>query len=154
MKLALILLCALLAMAIFSASCGSLPTDEQVNRDLYGNFQTAVASDRNYDVYWMGRSLDAGGLTYKGPEASARAGTEGLGAGIGLNDPDGLALDYLSNCTCSSLEVTLYSRQAWDRFDPLSPLPGREKKAVNVNGQAGVLWTRYDSPEKSTHERL
>ena len=115
----------LLGMAIFSAACGSTPrkmpaiTTSTVSRRsqprLYSNFQTAVASDRNYDVYWMGRSFEAGGLTYEGPEASARAGTEGLGAGIGLNDPDHLAMDYAPNChTCPGIDITLYSRMVWD----------------------------------------
>ncbi len=131
-------------MAIISTSCGSLPTEEQVNRDLYGNFQTAVASDRNYDVYWMGREFTAGGLTYKGPEASARAGSEGLGAGIGLNDPDHLALSYLPNCNCSSLQVTLYSHEAWDRPSARPPRPDLQNRAVQVNGHEAQLRTRFD----------
>lgn len=97
--------------AVLAASCGSLPTEEQVNRDLYSNFQTAVASDRNYDVYWMGRSFEAGGLTYEGPQANAPSGSSGLRAGIGMNDADGVQLAYTTS-RCCELDLTLYSRQA------------------------------------------
>ena len=121
-------------------------TEQQVNRDLYGNFQTAVASDRNYDVYWMGRSVDAGGLTYKGPEASARAGTEGLGAGIGLNDADHLAIDYAPDCnTCVGIAITLYSREAWDERSARTPRSDLQFEAVQVNGYSAQLWTRLYS---------
>lgn len=144
-----------LGLAVATAACGGgLPTEEGVKRELYGNFETAVASDRNYDVYWLGRSFEAGGLTYEGPEANARAGSEGLGAGIGLNDADALQMSYLPACnSCQGLDITLYSRQAKGRFE-WSPLPGREKKTVYVNGQEAVLWTRYDSPGKVSSQRL
>ncbi len=139
---------------VLAASCGGLPTEDQVNRDLYGNFETAVASpNRNYAAYWMGREFKAGALTYQGPQANAAAGSGGLGAGIGVNDVDGLQLSYTTT-RCCELELTLYSRRAWDRFDPLSPLPGRERKTVYVNGNEAVLWTRYDSPGKVSSQTL
>lgn len=36
----------------------------------------------------------------------------------------------------------------------MSPLPGRAKKTIYVNGIEAVLWTRYDSPGKVSSQTL
>lgn len=62
-----------LALA-FAAACGPITQEglqTEVAQQGWNNFQTAVASDRNYDVYWLGREVRAGNQTFSGPEALA-----------------------------------------------------------------------------------
>jgi hypothetical protein len=114
------------------------------------NFQTAVASDRNFDVYWMGREFRAGGFTFTGPDANE------IGSGFGEVTGGGLTTFYLSDCTCSDIELTMYSREAWDYIE--SQREGRqlryESKTVDIGGHEGELRTRFGDRSPISAQQL
>lgn len=145
----------LLGIAAVSAACNALPTEDEIDRASYGYFQTAVAAPgRNYDGYWLGRSFEAGGLTFEGPYSDAPAGSGGIGADIGLNDADGLGVNYLAKTAAgaegpSDISMTLYSRQGWDDLQDLrrrGAQPRLEVKQVDIHGWPAELKTNFYRP--------
>jgi hypothetical protein len=139
---------ALVGVILVGTACDSLPTEESINNELYGNFQTAVASERNYDVYWLGRSFDAGGLTYEGPTTNAPSGSDRIGAGINPPTADRIETTYMTEdgCGCSSLVVRLISRSYWDGTTGATSPSGYRKAAVEVGGHPAELWTSVGPP--------
>jgi len=141
--------------AVLFAGCDALPTEDQINRELYGNFETAVASGPHFRPYWLGRSVTVAGVTLSGPEASAKAGSGGIGQGIGRNDPDTLETSYSAGGCCSAgVTVTLYNRRGWEQRAPATyrtppPSPGVTTRQVTVGAQPATLWTIFDGPRKS-----
>jgi hypothetical protein len=146
---------ALLSLAVVTLACNPLPDEGSVNRDLYGNFETAVASGPHFRPYWLGRSVTVAGVTLSGPEANAKAGSGGIGQGIGRNDPDTLETSYSAGGCCSAgVTVTLYSRRGWEQRAPATyrtppPSPGVTTRQVTVGAQPATLWTIFDGPRKS-----
>lgn len=77
-RLTLSLLAVLLVAAVASAGCGTASS----GGDGHYNFQTAVAADRNYDIYWLGRSFNAGRLVFTGPQADDFSKLDGGGLDV------------------------------------------------------------------------
>jgi hypothetical protein len=106
----------------------------------FDNFETAVASDRNYDIYWLGREFEAGGLTFKGPDV-ASFGDEIEGGG--------LAFTYTATNNRWYVKVRLYSEDAWtqevERRSRYTR-PYLESKPVAVAGHSGMLVTLKERP--------
>ena len=132
---------ALSAGVVLIAACGPLGDDiseEAANRQGFDNFQTAVASDRNYDIYWLGREFEATGLTFRGPSV-ASFGDDVEGGGLGIL--------YLTDCNgsrCSDVKLGMYSRAAWSLAQArraAAPSPHFETKTVYVNGWEAELRT-------------
>lgn len=98
----------LLGLITIASACGPFDDDfseEAANRQGFENFETAVASDRNYDIYWLGREFEAGGLLYKGPDV-ADFGDDVEGGGLGM--------DYVA--AVGDLKLVLYSRPHGNTF--------------------------------------
>jgi hypothetical protein len=122
-------------LAFAAAGCSTSPVRGDLDNEGYRNFQTAVAADRTYDVYWLGRSFEAGGIEYEGPNVPRIGGSV---------DGGGVVIDYLSKLTdLSSLELTIYSRAAWDLAEKRrGPIPDRfSVKSVDVGGHPAELRT-------------
>lgn len=64
----------LFSVVLLLTGCG--PIGGSTDSEGFENFKDAAASDRNYDVYWLGRSFQAGNLVFEGPEVG---GVEGIG---------------------------------------------------------------------------
>lgn len=110
------------------------------------SFEGEVASDRNYDVYWFGRSFAVGDVVFKGPHVND--------FGIGDVDGGGLTTEYNSTLPsggcCGTLNVVMYSRPAWARIEPIRA-PGRqlsEVKNVTVDGHPAEFITRRNRPRE------
>jgi hypothetical protein len=92
------------AVLVTSMSCTTAPS-----QDRYANFQTAVAHapQDGYTPYWLGRSFQAGGLTFVGP-ITGDPGYEVDGGGI--------SMDYAAAVLKSgavSVRLTDYTPAAW-----------------------------------------
>jgi hypothetical protein len=129
-----------LALAL-TVACDPL-TQGDVEQQGWHNFQTAVASQRTYDIYWLGREFDAGGISFRGPDA----GNPGPGD-IDSVAGGGLAMSYSGRT--GSLDVTLYSRGAWDLLQASrarGAQPHLEVKNVDIHGWPAQLRTNYYRP--------
>jgi hypothetical protein len=102
-------LCLVVLLAATHAACTSPGTSS--DDEGFENFKEAAASDRNYDMYWLGRSFQAGGLVFEGPEV------DGI-AGIGDVEGGGLSMSYTAatGTCCGSLRMVLYSPSAWEHI--------------------------------------
>jgi len=133
----------LLALLIIASACGPLDdefSEEAVNRQGFKNFQTAVASDRNYDIYWLGREFEAGSLLYKGPDVSDFA-DDVEGGGLGMH-----YVAQFGEFCCLDLHLVLYSQQAWKQIEEkraAGPSPRFEPKTVQVAGRTAELRTNH-----------
>ena len=130
----------LIAASLMTFGCfndGSSP--EAAERQGFDNFKTAVArTDRNYDIYWMGRDFEAGGLTYEGPDV-ADFGDEVDGGGLGMH-----YLARSSDFCCRDLHIVIYSDAAWEKLKlkrSTAPQPRATVRSVTVNGHQAELRT-------------
>ncbi len=145
---------ALSAGVVLIAACGPLDgelTEEAANRQGFDNFQTAVASERNYDIYWLGDEFEAGGLTFRGPVV-AEFGNE-IEAG-------GLVVEYaaaVGAVCCVDLQIRLYGDRAWaieEERRAVIPKSNLESRNVVVAGTPGVLTTHSGSSLPVNAQRL
>jgi hypothetical protein len=108
----------------------------------YSNFQRAVAKapQQGYTPYWLGRSFEAGGLTFNGPFV-ADFGDEVSGGGLSASyDAD------LTSIPRGVVELSLQfeSPAAWARDEPLVAHPrdpGAQSSTVQLLGQDATLWS-------------
>jgi hypothetical protein len=131
------LLLAIVATCIGCGSNGDKPANIPRHPG-FDNFQTAVASPVDYDVYWLGREFTVGGLIYRGPDVPD------FGREI---EGGGLTMDYVADV--SSLSLKLYSREAWERAEArrrVQASPLLETEIVEVNGRGGELRTVFYRP--------
>lgn len=133
--------CAILGLVLIATIACKTP-DPGDGDTGYDNFQTAVASDRNYDIFWLGREFSGGGLTFHGPDAQA------MGSRIGEVEGGGLSTYYSSaRCddgACSELQLVMYSRDAWAQIQAkrsAAPSPRFQSKAVEIDSRPAELRT-------------
>jgi hypothetical protein len=128
------------AVLPLTLACGSFAVSQHdIEQAGWNNFRTAVASDRNYDIYWLGREFDAGGQTFRGPEVP-----DG-----GIADIEGGGLTTLYDGDIGELSITLYSRAAWDlalESRARGVQPTLMKEQVDVHGWPAELETNYYRP--------
>lgn len=121
-----------LAVAVAASGCGPMdPAGEDAAG--FDVFETALAKDGDFDIYWLGRSFDAAGVVFEGPFVDD-FGDEVEGGR--------LAMDYLQTPCCSGLKVTLYSPDAWDKIVGIraaQPQGDFSSEIVNVNGEEAEL---------------
>lgn len=108
----------------------------------YQNFLTLAkrAPAEGYTMYWLGRQLEGGGLTFTGPSVSD----------FGLEDPGSINMSYdapvLAGRGGVSFDLLLYSPAAWQAFEATggprlaTSLP---TKTVTVAGHSATL-TEFD----------
>jgi hypothetical protein len=131
-------------------ACGSSADEPPAFAEPSGfdNFQTAVAADRNYDIYWLGESFEAGGLVFEGPEVSDFADdVEGGGLGTHYYAP------YNRSC-CLDLHITMFVRSAWverERRRAAGPDQGYAVREVEVAGVRAELRTGGSPPSNTMH---
>lgn len=101
------------------------------------NFQTAVSSPREgYDIYWLGPSFEAGGLTFTGPEVSD----------FGTDVEGGLQTNYLD--PTKRLDITIISMNTIEgarSTDSLKSLPQRAEATIRdetIAGHPAIFMTR------------
>ena len=141
----LLIALSLTAAAAVASACGS--PEERVNRQGFDIFKAAVASDRNYDVYWLGRDPEVLGSAYAGPAALARSDPGGQVEGGGLvtfygQDP-------------SWLEIDMYSLDGWDRITASRPKSVRyESKSLTIDNHPAELLTRHNEGGDVQSRRL
>jgi hypothetical protein len=134
-------LCGLLVVAIaLFAGC------DDKSEDGYDYFLRDVAAmqELGLPVYWLGREFNAGGLTFQGP----------YGVGFGREvEGGGIFMQYISwlsgarGGSITSLEVTVYSRSAWDLVKDAvgTDAPGVTHKVVRVGDRDGEVILQGDA---------
>jgi len=131
-------LCALIAVVAI-ALCTSCDDKSESGYDYFLRDAAAMQA-MGLPVYWLGREFNAGGLTFQGPY--------GVGFG-GEVEGGGIFMQYISwldgtpgEGSNTSLEVTEYSRGAWDLVKDRmtnSLAPGITRRAVSVQGEEAVF---------------
>jgi len=123
----------LLAVLGFAACTSTnAPDATQVDKTAYDNFRTAVASvpDRHFQVYWLGREFNAGGVMFRGPYFVP------VGGVVNSNRLD---IEY-----SAGLNIRLYSQSAWATAAPTVEHPSAgepKRRSVVVGGRSAVLVT-------------
>jgi len=95
---------------VTAAACGQMPGRAERDTDQY--FQNFVklaerANEEGFTAYWLGRSFEAGGLTFEGPGV-ADFGADVTGGGIDMS----YAARVQGGGTVP-LNITLYTPEAW-----------------------------------------
>ena len=131
-----------LLIAFLIQACGPVGelSEDDVAEDGWNNFQTAAASDRNYDVYWLGREFQAAGHTFRGPDANSPDDP------VGEVEGGGLGMYYAPDPYIGDLKLVLYSRDAWESKQQRPPEGRFEEKRVVVAGESAILRTRFYDP--------
>jgi len=101
----------------------------------YGYFLRDVATVEamGLPVYWLGREFTVDGSVFRGPYVS-EFGAEVEGGGVHMS--------YLLEGGNSSLDLTVYGRDAWEPVEDrvMNPrLPGVTRQTVSVGGREGEL---------------
>jgi len=134
-------LCGLIAVMAIALSISCDPNDQsEGGLDKYFLRDVAAMQDMGLPVYWLGREFNVGALAFQGPY--------GVGFG-GEVEGGGIFMQYISwlegtpgEGTNTSLEMTEYSRGAWDLVKDRimnSSAPGITRRAVSVQGEEAVM---------------
>jgi hypothetical protein len=120
-----------LVLAVVGAACAvSLPGPDHE----FHNYQTAVAQapKQGWTAYWLGRSFQAGGMTFKGPAV----------ADFGDEIPQGgIAASYNAG-TAGELEISVFSAPAWSaalRSGFGGRLVGSEQQTTGIAGATATV---------------
>ena len=97
-----------------TAACGSITGRSE--RDPDQDFQNFVAlaeraQEEGFTAYWLGRSFDAGGLTFEGPSV-ADFGADVTGGGIDMSYDARIVGEGTV-----PLNLTLYTEEAWEHAE-------------------------------------
>jgi hypothetical protein len=150
----------LLPLVVVTSACGPFERDTSGHDDLrtqgLRNLEKIAASERNYDLYWLGPGFTAGGIEYWGPDVDD---PDSDTAAIGEVRGGGLGMYYLPSSTtcCGDLNLVLYSRPAWEMLQDRrrrGAQPRFESKEVEVNGQPAELRTVFNNPDPGIAARV
>jgi len=137
LKLAAAVAASIVVVAGFA--CISRSLNDSPEEQAYGYFLRDVATVEamGLPVYWLGREFTVDGLGFRGP----------YGGGFGGEvEGGGIYMTYLLEGANSSLDLTVYSREAWELVKDrmMNPrLPGIERRTVSVAGRDGELLFQY-----------
>ena len=131
----------IVSFAITVAGCVSRtpapPSRTEVARLAHGYFLTAVAAvpDKQYRLYWLGSSFEAGGLTFTGPYYP------GFGR---ASDAGGMVFDYDAPATgarSGDLTLLVSSEATWPaKRDALKTTSGISVTSATLLGRPVEVW--------------